>query len=161
MKRSAAAATPIPPLEALIEQAGDLPADVVHGLDRLARSAPLWPIGADHWSLAVATVEEFAARWHSPANELGWSLIALYALDRRAPYANLAGMGGAFVVARCGHHVVDVTADAIQVRSQSGADLRIYRRELQAQSVLAWSLCGTAEQSSAHDRHPGWRSHGC
>lgn len=85
-----------PPLDAAIEHASSLlPAYVVHGLDRLARSAPLWPIGADDWSLAVATVEGFAARWHSPASELGWSPL-------RAPYASLAGMGGAFVVARCG-----------------------------------------------------------
>jgi len=130
------------PFEAVIEQAGGLPADVVHGLDRLARSAPLWPIGADYWSLAVATVEEFAARWHSPATGLGWSPLQLYGLDCRAPYANLAGMGGAFVVARCDHHVVDVTAEAIQVRSRNGADLRIYRRELGTGSAVAWSLCG-------------------
>jgi hypothetical protein len=129
------------PLEAAIEHAGGPPADVVHGLDLLARSPPLWPIGTDYWSLAVATVEEFAARWHSPADELGWSLLQLYGLDRRAPYASLAGMGAAFVVARCGHHVVDVTAETIRVRSRSGADLRIYRRELGTESVLAWSLC--------------------
>jgi hypothetical protein len=71
---------------------------------------------------------------------MGWSHLDLYGLHRRAPYANLASMGGAFVVARCGHHVIDVAADAIYVRSPTGADLRIYRRELEAQSVLAWSL---------------------
>jgi hypothetical protein len=119
----------------------------VHGLDLLARSPPLWPIGADDWSLAVATVEDFAARCHSRANDLDWSLLALYALHRRAPYANLAGMGGAFVVARCGHRVVDISASAIQVRSRTGADLRIYRRELGAESAVAWSLFGTVGQA--------------
>ena len=64
----------------------------------------------------------------------------LYGLHRRAPYANLAGMGGAFVVVRCGHHVIDVAADAIQVRSPTGSELRIYRCQLEAQTVLAWSL---------------------
>ena len=66
--------------------------------------------------------------------------LQLYGLHRRAPYANLAGMGAAFVVARCGHHVVDVTADAIHVRSPAGSGLRIDRREPEGQTVLAWSL---------------------
>ena len=59
---------------------------------------------------------------------------------RRAPYANLAGMGGAFVVARCGHHAINVAADAIQVRSPTGSDPRIYHRQLEAETALAWSL---------------------
>jgi len=120
---------------------GGLPADVVHGLDLLARSAPLWPIGADNWSLAVATVEEFAARWHSPASEFGWSTLELYGLHRSAPWANLSAMGAAFVLARSGYSAIDVMAGAIVVRSGFGSTLRIRRFALNPDAVLAWTLC--------------------
>jgi hypothetical protein len=129
------------PIEVEIdERSADMPNDVAVGLDRLATSSPLWPVDGTAWLGVVERVRTFACQWDARARTAGWSALDLYGLHRRAPYANLAGMGGAFVVARCGHHVIDVAADAIQVRSPSGADLRIYRRQLDAQSVLAWSL---------------------
>ena len=41
---------------------------------------------------------------------------------------------------KAGHHVIDVGAHAIQVRSPTGSDLRIYYRQLEAETALAWSL---------------------
>jgi hypothetical protein len=116
------------------------PEEVISGLDLLATSPPLWPVEGAAWLGVVERVRAFACQWDARSRAAGWSSLELYALHQRAPYGNLAGMGGAFVVARCGHHVINVAADAIRVRSPTGSDLRIYRRELEAQSVLAWSL---------------------
>jgi hypothetical protein len=43
------------------------------GLNVLSRSPPLWPIGADRWSVAVVAVRAFAERWDSEARACGWS----------------------------------------------------------------------------------------
>ncbi len=55
---------------------GGLPIDVAVGLDLLSRSPPLWPIDADEWSAAVATVWAFADRWDGLARAAGWETAA-------------------------------------------------------------------------------------
>ena len=132
------------PIEAEIdERTAGIPDDIAGGLDRLTTSPPLWPFEGTAWLAGVECVRTFGCRWDARARTAGWSALELYGPHRPAPCANLTGMGGAFVVARCGHYVVNVAADAIQVRSPTGAILQIYRCELEAQSVLAWSLCGS------------------
>jgi hypothetical protein len=127
------------PLEAAIAREDDLRPDVAAGLELLARSPALWPIGAGAWSEVLACVRGFAERWDAQARAAGWSTPELYSLHRRAPYANLAAMGAAFVVARSGHRVVAVD-ETIMLRSATGAVSRIRRVEAQADAVLAWSV---------------------
>ena len=156
MKREAALALQ---LESAIERAGGITGgrrvrSRSTWLDRrrFGRSAEhRWSFGGgDHWR----NLPRAGTRRASVAGLV--VCMQLYGPYRRAPYASLAAMGGAFVVARSGHHVVDVTAEAIQVRSPNGAELQIYRRELGAESVLAWSLCGVEALASekSDSRHP-------
>lgn len=128
-----------PLLSLLGDGAGVTPPDVAAGLELLARSAPLWPIGAGAWSDVVACVRGFAERWDAQARAAGWSTLELYSLHHGAPYANLAAMGAAFVVARSGHRVVAVD-ETIMLRSANGAVLRIRRVEPHADAVLAWRV---------------------
>ena len=91
------------------------------------RSRPLWPIGAAEWSRAVAGVQAFAERWDGAARAAGWSLLELYGVHRRAPYARLSTMGAAWLVARARYRAVSVDAAAIAVTSPAGNRLRIDR----------------------------------
>ena len=127
------------PLEAAIARGDDLPADVAAGLELLARSPALWPISAGAWLDVIACVRGFAERWDAQARAAGWSTLELYSLHQRAPYANLAAMGAAWVVARSGHRVAAVD-EAIMLRSATGAVSRIRRVVLDPAAVLAWSL---------------------
>jgi hypothetical protein len=129
------------PLEAAIDRASGPPADVVNGLDLLARSRPVWPLDATTWRGVVGSVSDFAARWDGQALEAGWSTLELYGLHRSAPWANLSAMGAAFVLARSGYLAIAVTDEAIVVRSALSATLRIRRFALNPDAVLAWSLC--------------------
>lgn len=119
-----------------------VPADVIAGLELLRRSPPLWPIGAEEWSRAVTRALAFAERWDAVARAAGWDDLALYGLHRGAPYANLAAMGAAWVLARSGHVALAVDARSISVATRSGGRLRIYRVEPDSDAVLAWALAG-------------------
>jgi hypothetical protein len=91
------------PLEDVI--AADLPVDVAAGLELLAScSAPLWPISAEDWALAVARARAFAEAWDSAARAAGWSALDLYGVHPRAPYARLTAMGAVWLIARSGHN---------------------------------------------------------
>ncbi len=131
---------PALPLEFAIERAGGLPCDVAAGLELLARARPLWPIGTAEWSRAVASVQAFAERWDGAARAAGWSLLELYGVHRRAPYARLSTMGAAWLIARAGYRAVSVDTAAIGVSSSAGNRLRIYRSLPDPGAVLAWSL---------------------
>jgi hypothetical protein len=63
---------------------------------------------------------------------------------RTTPYANLAAMGAAWVLARNGHRAVAVTRDSVLMTAPTGSRLRIFRGEVDPGSVLAWSLCRPA-----------------
>jgi len=125
----------------------ELPAtEILNELELLERSPALWPVDVATWSAALASVRSFAARWGGQAHAAGWSPLELYGLHRLAPYASLAGMGAAWLVARSGHPVVDVAGAAIRLRSATGAELRIFCGALDPMSVLAWALCRPAER---------------
>jgi hypothetical protein len=128
------------PLEAAIERAGGLPADVVRGLDRLTQSPPLFPVDDAAWRGIVATVADFATRFDGQARSAGWDSLALYSLHKRAPFARLTGMGVAFLIARAGLRTIAVSGDAIAVASYTGAHQRIYRSRLDPDARLAWEL---------------------
>jgi hypothetical protein len=128
------------PLEAAIERAGGLPADVVRGLDRLTQSPPLFPVDEATWRGVVGSVTDFAARWDGQARAAGWDSLALYGLHPGAPYARLAAMGAAFLIARAGLRTVAVSGEAIAVASYTGAHQRIYRTRLDPDTVPAWEL---------------------
>ena len=69
----------------------------------------------------------FAEEWGARALALGWTEDELFALAE--PFARVDLQGGAWFVG--GSTVVAATADAITLRTESGATLRIYRRGLQ------------------------------
>lgn len=130
----------------------DLPPDVAAGLKLLASSPPLWPIDPPRWTAVVDSVTAFAGRWDGRARACGWTPLQLYGLHRRAPWANVAGMGAAFLIAADGRPVpvlvalkggpaIAVDQEAIRTLSPGGARLRIFRRTPDPDSVLAWSLC--------------------
>lgn len=92
--------------------------DVAGGLDLLERSPPLWPVDSETWAAVVVSVAGFADRWDSQARAAGWSELELYGLHCGAPYANLAAMGAAFVLARSDSSAIDVSAHAIVTLSR-------------------------------------------
>ena len=120
-----------------LELAGPLPADLVAGLER---SPPRWPVDRATWAGVVADVAAFAERWDSQARAAGYSDLELYGLHRSAPYTNLSAMGAAWVMARGGFAAIAVTADAIAMRSRTGATLRIRRFAISPDAVLPWSF---------------------
>jgi hypothetical protein len=121
--------------------ADELPGDLARGLQVLASSPPLWPMHADIWSGIVRTVRAFAESWDGSARACGWSTLSLYGLHPSAPMARLDAMGAAWLLARSGHRVIAVAADAIEVTTSTTARLRIYRTLIDPAAVLAWSLC--------------------
>jgi hypothetical protein len=123
-----------------LPEIGHVPADVTRGLATLATGAPLWPVGRDRWAAMVTAIQAFAAVHDARARSCGWSSLSLYGLHHAAPYANLAAMGAAWVVARSGHRVAAVAADSILLVAPTGSRLRIYRGDDQG-SVVAWDLC--------------------
>jgi hypothetical protein len=132
----------------MAEPAADLfdeifaPADeVAAGLQLLARSQPLWPIGAKRWAAAVASVAAFEQKFGGEARMCNWSNLALYGLSSTALFASLANMGAAWLVARSGHRVAAVTAESILLIAPTCSRLRIFRGEPDPTTALAWSLC--------------------
>lgn len=115
--------------------------DVTAGLALLVRSRPLWPIDADEWQLAVATVRAFARAYDGPARAAGWNVLELYGLHRRGPFTRLSAMGAAWLIARSrGQRAIAVDAKAITVATFTGNRLRIYRSKLDPDAALAWDL---------------------
>lgn len=127
----------------LFDQAAEPPDDVVRGLALVGSSPPLWPVGAVRWAMVLNAVGGFASRWDGQARAAGWSTLQLYGLHQAAPYANLAAMGGAWLMARSGHlRVLAIDAEAIHISTLSGSRLRLFLpRHAEVASVAAWSLC--------------------
>ena len=114
------------------------PSGVGAGLAQLRASAPLWPIENSRWLDLVDAVGAFAERWGEQAAACGWSALDLYSMHQRAPGANLAAMGAAWLIARSRDLVLRVAAEAIVVQTRAGYVLRIYRRPPDSAAVLAW-----------------------
>ena len=141
-------------LTADVAAAGELPADLERGLAVLVTSPPLWPIEAAQWAAAVASVRAFAWRWGVQARGLGWPEVALYGLHRRAPYANLAGMGAAWLMARSGRRDFEIAPEVMLIPTRTG-DLLLFRgAPPDPDSVLAWHLCGEAGACAARSMAP-------
>ena len=136
---------------------GGTPDEVRNGLELLRSSAPLWKVDEPkRWLTVVDSVAAFAERWDGQARACGWTSVQLYGLHRRAPWANVAGMGAAFLIAADGRPVpillalkggpaIAVDQEAIRIVSPSGSKLRIYRRPPDPAAVLAWELKLNAE----------------
>jgi hypothetical protein len=122
----------------------DIPDDVARGLKTLAGSAQLWPVDADKWRAAVASVQAFSGVFDAPARVHGWTSAGLYGLSRLAPWADVSRMGAAWIVARSGHRVAGIDHAGILLISPNGARLRIYRVEPDECTVAAWALCRAA-----------------
>ncbi len=130
----------------------DLPADVAAGLARLERPPAPWPVDRHgQWPVLIAGARAFARRWDRTARKCGWTSLQLYGLHRRAPWANLAGMGAAFLVAGSGRPApflvelaggpaTSVDKDAVVLVTPTGSRLRIYRRPPDPEALLAWQL---------------------
>jgi hypothetical protein len=122
------------------------PDDVTRALEFLARSPPLWPIGAGRWLVIFERMEALAWRHDAEARAAGWSSMQMYGLHRHAPYARLDAMGAAWLLARRGDRVIAIDPEKIIVASAAGARLRLFRADPHPDSVLAWKLCrGTAK----------------
>jgi hypothetical protein len=126
--------------------AGDPPTDVAAGLERLAKSRPLWPMRAGTWSGIVATVMAFAERWDGQARACGWSTLSLYGLHPAAPMARLDAIGAAWLLASSRHRAIAVDASAILVAT-STARLRIYKAPIDPVAVLPWPRPGSSWSS--------------
>jgi hypothetical protein len=112
--------------------------DVLAGLDLLARSPPLWPIGAERWSVAVATVRAFAEAWDAKAHGYGWSGVALYRLTALRPVRIWLPWAPHGSAARSGHRVAGIDRDGILLISPNGARVRIYRVTPDEHVAVAW-----------------------
>jgi hypothetical protein len=132
-----------PDLFALLQHGSEHDQDVLRevvlpGLALLASSMPLWPVPMAQWLSIADRVAAFARGWHGRAWICGWSLLALYGLCPRAPYARLDRMGAGWLAAR--HRTIAVDKFAFDLRSFTGAPLRIYRPMLEAEAVLPWEV---------------------
>lgn len=78
----------------------------------------------ERWFVVRAGVARFADEWADKAMALGWTLDDLFALAE--PFANVSLQGAAWFVGD--KTVTAVTADAITLRTESGATQRVYRK---------------------------------
>jgi hypothetical protein len=117
--------------------------DIAAGLGLLTISRPLWPLSTERWLEVVTILTAFHGRHGRHAAALGWDPISLYGVVRRAPYNGLWGMGAACLIARAGHHVLEVDRQTMLLVSSAGSRLRIFRRLLGPESVVIWDLCGS------------------
>jgi hypothetical protein len=76
------------------------------------------------WQRLQDEAARFAEEWGARAVALGWTEAELFALAE--PFARVDIQGAAWFMG--GSNVAAVTADAIMLRTESGATLRIYRR---------------------------------
>lgn len=106
--------------------ASPLPPSLAYSLDGFARKPPLWPVSPGTWHAIVDDVRRFANRWHAVAASHGWTVEQLYGWHPDAPHRT-SELGAGWLIAKCGHHVIDVDREAITLKTQSGATLRIYR----------------------------------
>jgi hypothetical protein len=81
----------------------------------------------DRWQRLRDGAVRFAEEWADKALTLGWSREELFNVDE--PFANVSMQGAAWFIGDS--TVTAVTADAITLRTISGATLRLYRRGLQ------------------------------
>ncbi len=79
---------------------------------------------AERWASACRGVQQFARVWAAKAMSLGWTFDELFAFAE--PFANVSLQGAAWFVGDS--TVTAVTADAITLRTEGGATLRIYRK---------------------------------
>ena len=79
------------------------------------------------WELLRQGAVRFAAEWADRALSLGWTYDELFAVEE--PFARVELQGAAWFIGDA--TVTAVTADAITLRSASGATQRLYRRSLQ------------------------------
>jgi hypothetical protein len=102
---------------------------------------PAWPTDRlAIWPFVLDELAAFERAWGESARTAGWDELSLYGLHSRAPAANLAAMGAAFLVALSGWQVIAVGPGAIVLVSRTGSRLRIYRRPPDPAAVLAWEL---------------------
>jgi hypothetical protein len=80
-------------------------------------------VPTERWASAYQGVEQFVKGWAAKAANLGWTFDELFACAE--PFANVSLHGAAWFVGDS--TVTAVTADAITLRTKSGATQRIYR----------------------------------
>jgi hypothetical protein len=78
----------------------------------------------ERWACACRGVEQFARGWAAKAMGLRWTFDELFTLAE--PFANVSLQGAAWFVGDS--TVTAVTAEAITLRTASGATQRIYRK---------------------------------
>ena len=78
----------------------------------------------DRWQRLQDGAARFAEEWGARATALGWTDAELFALAE--PFARVDIQGAAWFIGAS--IVVAVTADAITLRTESGAMVRVYRR---------------------------------
>ena len=110
------------------------------GVERLATMPSPARIEPQRWAAFVATAARLLHS-HGPAlHEGGWGTLALFGLHRRAPAAYPPGWGLAWLLGARGD-VMDLAADAIGMRRESGgARLAFRRRARTAWAMPAWTL---------------------
>jgi hypothetical protein len=81
------------------------------------------PESHERWACACGGIEQFAQQWAAKAKNLGWTFDELFALHE--PFANVSLRGAAWFIGDSS--VTAVTADAITLRTDSGATQRAYR----------------------------------
>ena len=79
------------------------------------------------WELLRQGAVRFAAEWADKALSFGWTYDELFAVEE--PFARVELQGAAWFIGDA--TLTAVTADAITLRSASGATQRLYRRSLQ------------------------------
>jgi len=121
----------------------------------LAHAPPLRDVGTAKWMVYTDGLAQFAGRWGKPAQACGWQPLALYGLHPIKPYANLACMGAAWVVALTGHHVLGVDTVSMELKTVAGSRLQILRRAPDPAVVLAWEMADAKPGGTVEAPRPG------
>lgn len=104
------------------------------GLARLVAAAPPAGISQPAWVGRIAHAQRFCGRLGQQAEALGWVASDLFALHPDAPLRRFDAMGAAFL--GTDGEAVEVTAEAVVIRAQSG--LRQYARRRRIPFAPAW-----------------------
>ncbi|WP_162912918.1 hypothetical protein [Rhodospirillaceae bacterium SYSU D60014] len=93
------------------------------------------------WESLVDACGRLLDRWGGRLSELGWTTADLFGMDARAPMARLDHAG--LVRFLIGRDVVEVSADAVKLRTRNGGKQRLRRGRAGAPGqVPLWQLDG-------------------
>ena len=125
----------------------NLPIEWLDGLDKLRAISRPVSVQPDRWQQLTVDAARFAGDWGASAAALGWKTLDLFGCHPLAPDQRYDYMCVVWLLT--GASIVAVSADAIAMRTKSGATQTFYRSQLPVGNgrVPIWSLNTRADAS--------------